>query len=598
MKTCVRAFALALCTLALLSPVARGQAAAEYRDHTQAAAAWPQQAVRAQHGMVATDEELGSQAGIEILKRGGNAVDGAVAVAFALAVVEPAAGNIGGGGFMLVRLADGRTTFFDYREVAPGRASRDMYIKPDGTLDKELSVIGYKSVAVPGTVAGLELALKTYGKLKLADVLAPAIHLAEDGFPVSEKLARQLTGERPELQEFTVSRRIFLNDGKMFHPGDTFKQPELAATLKRIAKNGAAEFYRGETAKMIVDDVQRMGGLITLEDLAQYQPKVRQTLQASYELDGHKWDVITSPPPSSGGVAIIEAMNMLQNVSLKGWDDAQSVHMVVETMRRVFADRAAYLADPDFSKVPVEGLTSDCYAKELAATIDPQHASSSKEVKAGTPHVCGVSASNELAPQTISLNDGPHTTHFSVVDDAGNAVASTYTLNNSYGSHATSTAGFLLNDEMDDFTTQPGVPNALFGLIQSEANAIAPGHRPLSSMVPTILVRDGKLSFVTGSPGGPTIISATLLSVLNWMRLGMDAQAAINAPRFHHQWLPDVILMEKDFPASLESALNAQGYQTRRRGHIGLVNAIGVDPKTGERLGAADPRDNGVAVGY
>jgi gamma-glutamyltranspeptidase/glutathione hydrolase len=598
MKMHVRAFCAAVAALTLLVPLSRGQAAAEYRDHTQAAGSWPQQAVRAAHGMVASDEELGSQAGVEILKRGGNAIDGAVAVAFALAVVEPAAGNIGGGGFMLVRLADGRTTFFDYREVAPAKATRDMYIKPDGTLDKELSVIGYKSVAVPGTVAGLELALKTHGKLKLADVLAPAIHLAEDGFPVSEKLARQLDGERPELQQFTVGRRIFLNDGKMFHPGDIFKQPELAATLKRIAKNGAAEFYRGETAQMIVDDMKRMGGLITLEDLAQYQPKVRQALHATYELDGHKWDVISSPPPSSGGVAIIEAMNMLQGVPLKGWDDAQSVHMVVETMRRVFADRAAYLADPDFAKVPVDGLTSDCYAKELVASIDPQRASPSKEVKAGTPHVCGVSAENDYAPQTISLNDGPHTTHFSVVDAAGNAVASTYTLNNSYGSAVTSTAGFLLNDEMDDFTTQPGVPNALFGLIQSEANAIAPGHRPLSSMTPTILLRDGKLSFVTGSPGGPTIISATLLSVLNWMRLGMDAQAAINAPRFHHQWMPDVILMEKDFPASMESALNAQGYQTRRRGHIGLVNAIGVDPKTGERLGAADPRDNGAAVGY
>jgi gamma-glutamyltranspeptidase/glutathione hydrolase len=598
MKIYSRALCTAAATLAVLAPLSRGQAAAEYRDHTQTVAPWPLEAVRAPHGMVASDEELGSQAGVEILKRGGNAVDGAVAVAFALAVVEPSAGNIGGGGFMLVRLANGRTTFFDYREVAPAKATRDMYIKPDGTLDKELSVIGYKSVAVPGTVAGLELALKTYGKLKLADVMAPAIHLAEDGFPVSEKLARQLDGERPVLQQFGVSRRIFLNDGKMFHAGDTFKQPELAATLKRIAKNGAAEFYRGETAQMVVDDIKRMGGLITLEDLAQYQPKVRQALQANYELDGHKWDVITSPPPSSGGVAIIEAMNMLQAVPLKGWDDPQSVHMVVETMRRVFADRAAYLADPDFAKVPVEGLTSDCYAKELVATIDPQRASSSKEVKAGAPHVCGVSADNDSVPQTISLNDGPHTTHFSVVDAAGNAVASTYTLNNSYGSGVTSTAGFLLNDEMDDFTTQPGVPNALFGLIQSEANAVAPGHRPLSSMTPTILLRDGKLSFVTGSPGGPTIISATLLSVLNWMRLGLDAQAAINAPRFHHQWMPDVILMEKDFPASMESALNAQGYQTRRRGHIGLVNAIGVDPKTGERLGAADPRDNGAAVGY
>jgi len=585
-------------TLAVFVPMAHGQAATEYRLSNDVPGDWPRQPVRAAHGMVASDEELGSQAGVEILKRGGNAVDAAVATAFALAVVEPAAGNIGGGGFMLVRLADGRTTFFDYREVAPGKASRDMYIGPDGKLDKLASVVGYKSIAVPGTVAGLELALKTYGKLKLSEVMAPAIHLAEDGFPVSEKLARQLEDQRTELQQFSVSRHIFLNDGKMFRAGDTFRQPELAATLKRIARNGAAEFYHGETAKLIADDMQRLGGLITLEDLAHYQPKLRQTLQASYDLDGHKWEVITSPPPSSGGVAIIEALNILRGVPLKGWEDAESVHLVVEAMRRVFADRAAYLADPDFAKVPVEGLTSDCYAKELAATIDLRHASSSQNVKAGVPHPCGVSTSNSRAPQAISLNDGPHTTHFSVVDAAGNAVASTYTLNAYYGSRVTSTAGFLLNDEMDDFTTQPGVPNTLMGLMQSDANAIAPGHRPLSSMTPTMLLRDGTLSFVTGSPGGPTIISATLLSVLNWMRLGMDAQAAINAPRFHHQWLPDVVVMESDFSASLEAALNAQGYTTRRRGHIGLVNAIGVDPKTGERLGAADPRDKGSAVGY
>ncbi|HTQ62726.1 MAG TPA: gamma-glutamyltransferase [Candidatus Solibacter sp.] len=598
MKTCVCVLCLAAGTLSLLAPISQGQAAAEYRLYNNSPGAWPQKAVRGAHGMVATDEELGSQAGVEILKEGGNAVDAGVAVAFALAVVEPAAGNIGGGGFMLVRLADGRSTFFDYREVAPGKATRDMYVGPDGKLVKNLSVIGYKSVAVPGTVAGLELALKTYGKLKLAQVMAPAIRLAEGGYPISEKMAKQLEDQRDYLQEFTVSRRIFLNDGKMFKAGDTFKQPVLAATLKRIAKNGAAEFYRGETAHLIADDMQRMGGLITLDDLAQYQPKMRQPVKADYDLDGHKWQIISSPPPSSGGVAIIEAMNMLQGIPLKGWDDLESVHMVVETMRRVFADRAAYLADPDFSKVPVDGLTSPCYAKELAATIDPLHASSSKDVKAGAPHTCGVSAST-ASPQSVSgLSEGQHTTHFSVVDSAGNAVASTYTLNNSYGSHVTSTAGFLLNDEMDDFTTQPGVPNALFGLIQSEANAIAPGHRPLSSMVPTIVVRDGKLSFVTGSPGGPTIISATLLSILNWMRLGMDAQAAINAPRFHHQWLPDVLLMESDFPAGLEAALKAEGYQTRRRGHIGLVNAIGVDPKTGELLGAADPRDHGAAVGY
>src|SRR5438477_5418182 len=348
---------------------------------------------------------------------------------------------------------------------------------------------------------------------------------------------------------------------------------------------------------MLVRDMSALGGLVTLEDLAQYQPKVREVLRAKYAIDGHAWEVLSSPPPSSGGVAIIEALNMLKSFPLKGWDDIESVHMVAETMRRVFADRAAYLADPDFAKVPVDGLTSACYAKELAATIDPRHASSSATVHAGEPHVCGEEASSR-APAEIALNDGPHTTHFSVVDAAGNAVASTTTLNNSYGSHVTSSAGFLLNDEMDDFTTQPGVPNALFGLIQSQANAIAPGHRPLSSMTPTILLRDGKLSFVTGSPGGPTIISSTLLSLLNWMRLGMDAQAAINAPRFHHQWLPDQILMEQTFPESMEQALRARGFAVKRRGHIGLVNAIGIDPKTGERLGAADPRDDGSAIGY
>jgi gamma-glutamyltranspeptidase/glutathione hydrolase len=304
---------------------------------------------------------------------------------------------------------------------------------------------------------------------------------------------------------------------------------------------------------------------------------------------------------------------MLQGVPLKGWDDPQSVHIVAETMRRIFADRAAFLADPDYSDVPVAGLTSSCYAKERAATIDLAKATPSAAAKAGNPSACGNHASSSTAPQVIvSLGEGPHTTHFSVVDASGNAVASTYTLNDSYGSHVTCAAGFLLNDEMDDFTTQPGQPNALFGLMQSDANAIAPGHRPLSSMTPTILLRDGKLSFVTGSPGGPTIISATLLSILNWMRLGMDAQAAVNAPRFHHQWFPNRIRMEAEFPESMEKALRARGHDVERgwyetsslgheqkwRKHMGLVNAIGIDPQTGDRLGAADPRDNGSAVGY
>src|ERR1700674_5842316 len=582
-----------------LTPSATGQTVAKPNDEAAATKAWPQQAVRGAHGMVATDEALGSQAGVEILKRGGNAIDAAVAVAFALAVIEPAAGNLGGGGFMLIRLADGKTTFFDYRETAPGKAKQDMYIGKDGKLDEEASVIGYKSVAVPGTVAGLELALKTYGTMKLADVMAPAIRLAEEGFRISGKLASEFEEESPGFESFPASRRTFLNNGQMWNAGDTLKQPELAATLKRIAKNGAAEFYRGETARMLADEMAKQGGMITLDDLAHYKPKVREVLRAKYESGGHAWEVLTAPPPSSGGVAVIEALNMLQNVPLKGWNDPQSVHMVAETMRRIFADRAAYLADPDFSDVPVAGLTAPCYAKERAATIDPAKASSSTNVRAGDPHACGSSSSNAAAPQTIvSLGEGPHTTHFSVVDAAGNAVASTYTLNDSYGSHVTCDAGFLLNDEMDDFTTQPGVPNTLYGLMQSGANAIAPGHRPLSSMTPTILLRDGKLSFVTGSPGGPTIISATLLSVINWMRLGMDAQAAINAPRFHHQWLPDLILMEQNFPETIEKELQARGFATKRRGHIGLVNAIGIDPKTGDRLGAADPRDKGTAAGY
>src|SRR5216110_14054 len=599
--------------LGLTPTLALGQVAPESRDRPHDAKEWPQQAVRGAHAMVVTDEELASQAGVEILKRGGNAVDAAVATAFALAVVEPAAGNIGGGGFMLIRLADGKTSFLDYRETAPGKATRDMYLGKDGKLDEEASVIGYRSVAVPGTVAGLELALKTYGTMKLADVMAPAIRLAEEGFVVSEKLAAELEEESPGLQAFPASKQIFLNGGRMFKAGNTLKQPELATTLKRIAEKGAGEFYRGETAHVLSDEMAKNGGIISLQDLANYKPKVREVLHAKYDSDGHSWEVLTAPPPSSGGVAMIEALNMLKDVPLKGWDDPQSIHMVAETMRRVFADRAAYLADPDYSKIPVVGLTDPCYAKERAATIDSAKGSSSRSVTAGTPHTCGSAANAEAAPHSVSSKpEGRHTTHFSVVDAAGNAVASTYTLNDSYGSHVTCAAGFLLNDEMDDFTTQPGAPNSLYELMQSDANAIAPGHRPLSSMTPTMLLRDGKLSFVTGSPGGPTIISVTLLSVLNWMRLGMEAQAAIHAPRFHHQWFPDRIRLEAEFPMSMEQALRARGHEVERgwyytpslgseaklSRHMGLVNAIGIDPQNGERLGAADPRDQGSAAGY
>jgi len=607
MRTRYFIFGAVVCLLALgVSGVAAqtDPAKADLKAGEQVQPNWPREAVRAPRVMVVSDEQLASEVGVEILKKGGNAVDAAAAVGFALAVVQPAAGNLGGGGFLLVRLTDGRTAFVDYRETAPARAGRDMYIRPDGTLDTGAATIGYRSAGIPGTVAGLELALRTYGTMKLADVMTPAIRLAEQGFPVSEKLARSLATARPLLQRFSASYRIFLKDGALYQPGDVLRQPELAATLRRIARNGAREFYRGETARLVADEMARMGGLISFEDLAGYQPKIREPLRAKYNANGAEWEVITSPPPSSGGVAVIEALNILSPIELKPGDDPQTVHWVAETMRRIFADRAAFLADPDFSRIPVRGLTDPRYAAQLRATIDPERASSSSAVRAGDPMPFETAArsSSDADEFAVPVREGEHTTHFSVVDAAGSAVANTYTINESYGSGATVAAGFLLNDTMDDFTTQPGVPNKLFGLVQSDANSIEPGKRPLSSMTPTILLRNGQLSFVTGSPGGPRIISAALLSVLRWMRLGgldaAGAQAAINAPRFHQQWLPDTLWIENIFPAAVAEDLARRGHSIKRRAWIGQVEAIAIDPGTGERLGAADPRRQGSAIGY
>jgi gamma-glutamyltranspeptidase/glutathione hydrolase len=566
---------------------------------------WPAKPVRGQRGMVVSDEELASQAGIEILRKGGNAVDAAVAVAFALAVVQPAAGNIGGGGFMLVRMADGRAGFVDYRETAPGRATRNMYIGPDGKLDTEAATLGYRAASVPGTVAGMELALRTYGTLKWAEVIAPAIRLAEQGFPVSEKLARSLRAARSRLQRFSASRRIFLKDGALYQPGEIFRQPELAATLRRIARDGAKEFYQGQTAHELADEMARMGGLISLADLAGYRAKIREPLRAKYRFHNTDWEIITTVPPSSGGVALIEMLNILEPFELKSWNDAQSVHFVTEAMRRAFADRAEFLADTDFAPVPVRGLTDPRYAAIRRASIQPDRASTSRQIGAGNP--AAFESAGAAAPAAAEPPDpawweheagrAGHTTHFSVVDAAGNAVANTYTINDSYGAALTVASGYLLNNTQDDFTTQPGVPN-MFGLLQSEGNTIAPGKRALSSMTPTIVLRNGQLSFVTGSPGGPRIISATLLTILNWMRLGMDAQAAINAPRFHHQWMPDELYVEETFPAEVRAALERMGHSVRVRSWIGQVEAIAIDPATGERLGAADPRRGGVALGY
>ena len=579
-----------------------------------AVAQWPATPVRCAKAMVVSDDMLASVAGVEIMKQGGNAVDAAVAVAFVLAVVSPQAGNIGGGGFMLVRLANGRTAFVDYRETAPLEATRDMYVKPDGSVDSAASTMGYRSVGVPGTVAGLALALKKYGKMKLKDVMERAIRLAEGGFPVSEKLATTLRESAPMLEKFPLSRRIFLNGGTYYQAGDVLRQPELAATLRRIAKKGPGEFYRGRTAQNLASEMRHEGGFVTRSDLSRYKPKIRKPLMKTYPVGGHDWEVITSPPPSSGGIATIEALNILEPLPLKSGDDPESVAWVMEAMRRAFADRALYLADPDFAKIPVALLTSGCYADSLRATIDRHHASSSErtaqdnaaalkfrsgrpcvESKIHPPHPDLKAAARSAMAEAMR---GGHTTHFSVVDRFGNAVSNTYTLNDYFGSGVTSADGFLLNDEMDDFTTHPGSPN-MFGLVQSEANAIGPRKRPLSSMMPTILLRDGQLSFITGSPGGPRIISATLLSILDWVRFGMDAQAAINAPRFHQQWLPDVVLLEPSFPDAVAKDLEARGYRMApERAWIGQVEAIGIDPSSGERLGAPDPRRQGAAAGY
>lgn len=592
----------------------RQQQPQEYA-HTGANPEWPTAPVRASKGMVVSDEQAASDAGVEIMKKGGNAVDAAVATAFALAVVQPQAGNIGGGGFMLVRKADGNAEFIDYREVAPAKAKRDMYFRPDGTVDAQASVRGYQAIGVPGTVAGLTLALSKYGTMKLPDVMAPAIRLADEGFPVSERLASLLSSPHSGMQQFALSRRIFQKQGEYYKAGEILKQPELASTLRRIAKNGADEFYHGKTAHDLAAEMKEEGGLITLDDLDHYRAKVREPLTKTYSMSGHEWEVITSPPPSSGGIATIEALNILQTVPLKSWDDPESVHWVIEAMRRVFADRAMYLADPDFARVPVTPLTSGCYADSLRATIDPTKASSSQAVGTDDPKIlqkdsnggCAQSARRATAPNpdrdaaglaiAEAMRPG-QTTHFSVVDAAGNAVANTYTLNAYFGSGVTSSDGFLLNDEMDDFTTHPGSAN-MFGLIQSEANTVGPGKRPLSSMMPTIVLRDGKLSFVTGSPGGPTIISVTLLSILNWMRLGMNAQAAINAPRFHQQWVPDEVALEPTISPEVVQTLESRGYTiAKNRPWLGKIEAIGIDPNTGERLGAPDPRQKGAASGF
>ena len=545
--------------------------------------------------MVASVHELASRAGTQIMQAGGNAVDAAVAVGFALAVVHPQAGNLGGGGFMLIRTDSGITRFIDYREKAPAAATANMYLDARGDVITGASLVGYKAIGVPGSVGGMTYAEKKYGKLALSLVMAPAIKLAREGFVLSWEDAQDL--QDTHLADFPASRQIFQRNGKLYGAGEKLQQPQLARTLERIAAR-PDDFYHGALAHELAAAVQKGGGLITSEDLAHYEVKEREPVRGTYR----GYEIIGAPPPSSGGVALIELLNILEGYDLQklGNRSAQSVHLTVEAFRRAFFDRAEFLGDPDFAKIPVAQLIDKRYGAAWRETIDPAHASKSTELK--RPAIF-----SELE-QYAMLHPGPaftrepeHTTHYSVVDPQGNAVAVTTTLNDSFGSRVTAEGlGFLLNDEMDDFTAKQGVPN-MFGLIQGPANAIGPGKRPLSAMSPTIVLKDGKLLLVLGSPGGPRIITTVANILMGVIDYGMDIQEAVNAARFHHQWMPDVVLLEKSFSPDTVNALRHMGHSAESGGENSYWSdgeCIMIDGATGERLGASDIRNNGRAVGY
>lgn len=569
--------------------------------------------VHARHDMVVSIHHDATDAGLEVLRGGGNAVDAAVAVGFALAVVLPAAGNIGGGGFMLLRpgsmrFAEGRPRFIDFREKAPAAATRDMYLDAHGNVIPKMSTVGAKASGVPGTVAGLVYAERTYGKLGLLRVMQPAIRLASDGFVLTEDEAKGLHSER--LGVSPGSRRIFQRDGEFYKAGERFKQPELARTLEHIQAN-PDDFYHGVMAQQIATFEKENGGLITAADLAAYQVKEREPLVGHYR----GLEVITSPPPSSGGIALLEILNMLDGYDLHkvGADRSPAqIHLITEAFRRAYMDRAQYLGDPDFTSMPIAQMESPAYAAAWRKTIDPQRPTPSKDL---------VRPAGFLPPPPTETAGGPEshqTTHFSVVDKDGNAVAMTYTLNFGFGSGVTvEPLGFLLNDEMDDFASKMGVPNG-FGLIQGPANAIGPGKRPLSSMTPTIVAEPsvydkkgrlrelGNLRLVLGSPGGATIITTVANDLISVVDNGLDVQAAADAPRFHHQYLPDVLEFERRFPQMTVDAMQAMGYPVRHAGARdenapttwGDSELIAVDPKTGELSAGQDKRHSyGKAAG-
>ena len=544
---------------------------------SSSAEAFRPQPTYARSAMVVTAERHATEVGVEVLRSGGNAVDAAVAIGLALAVTEPNAGNLGGGGFMLIRFADGKSTFVDFRERAPAAAHRDMYLGPDGNPTED-SVVGFRAVGVPGTVRGLALALKKYGTRTWRSMVEPAHRLARDGFPVTWDLARSLRSSG-RLARSAESRRVFLGAGRYHSLGDVLKQEDLAETLGRLASRGPDEFYVGETARMIASDMAANGGLITTDDLAAYAPVERRPVSGTYR--GHT--VLSSPPPSSGGAGVVQILNILERFDLAstGAGSAATIHVVAEAMRRFFADRARFFGDTDFVEIPLSGMLSKRYAEDRGKSIRPDRATPSEEVGKSKP----------------SGYESDETTHYSVIDSHGNAVAVTYTLNGGYGSGVTAKGtGVLLNNEMDDFTAKPGSPNA-YGLLQSENNAIEPGKRPLSAMSPTIVVEGDSTRLVVGAQGGPTIITSVTQVIVDVIDFGMNVQQAVDFPRFHHQWMPELLYLEPSgHAAETHEALEAKGHRLnigRSLGHVGAIEA-----GDGVLMGAADSRSEGVAAGY
>jgi gamma-glutamyltranspeptidase/glutathione hydrolase len=541
--------------------------------------------IQYKHGMVVAQEPLAADTGLAILKAGGNAIDAAVAVGFALAVTHPTAGNLGGGGFMLIRLANGKTTFLDFREEAPQKATREMYIGPDGNPTKD-SILGWRSSGVPGSVSGFALAHEKYGSKPWAQLVEPAVKLARDGFVMSKVLQGEIEGSSKMLGTDPESTRIFLRGGHPYVAGDTFKQPELAATLERIEKQGAKGFYEGETAQRLAEAMAAHGGLITTADLKGYKTKQREPLQGDYK-DFH---IITSPPPSAGGVGLLQMMGMLAGTDYQsdGADSAKAVHFEAEAMRRFYADRSEYLGDPDFYNVPVKSLLDPKYVAWRRSTIDPLRATPSDSVAPGLAHAA--------VAHIDWRHESDETTHFDVVDEKGNAVAVTYTLNNTFGNGITAPGlGFVLNDEMDDFAAKPGVPN-MFGVVGGDANAIEAGKRPLSSMTPTIITRNGKLFMVVGAPGGSRITTGVMQVILDVLDFHMNPQEAVDLPRFHEQWKPDILYLQNGFPDKAFAALKQMGYDIKLIGGVARVEAI-VD-ENGMLEGGTESRLNGKIAAY